>query len=289
MWQFVKDYWIFWLLLAACLGSGSVAALLFQFANLKVYEFIIAAFLQAAAVFLALALAYFIFEQRSHRRQKNIDAAVTNAVQSLRGYAVWAVLRTVNSIYGKPSISGLGPSNTESTYEEARTLVQNTHTIVRGGDPDDPLDTERYFRNMLWIFQVLESLAERLESIRQLVGPALIEYEALSQSMQRLEGQIRNEGQVWKEFEQREPLRDKRFSAWESTEKSFPGKLKRPPAPEALPREALFNMQMLSRRVVYLVDVLDSSGYQGDQAYEERKNLGTGGFVRSDEWGAWRP
>ena len=287
MWQFVKDYWISWLLLAACLVSGSVAALLFQYANPKVYEFIIAAFLQTAGVFLALSLAYFFFEQRSHRRQKNIDEAVARLTQSLRGYAVWGVLRTIESIYDKPLTSGLGPSNIEKAYREARNLALKTHTIVSGSEPNDPLDTERYFGNMLWIFQGLESLAGRLESMRQLVGPALTEYESLSQSMQHLEARIREEGQVWKEFEQREPLRDKRFATWERTEKDFPGRMKRPPDAEALPREALFNLQVLSGLVVHLVDVLDVPGYEGDQEYEERRKFAPEILMRSNEWGAW--
>lgn len=286
--RLLREYWIFWLLLAACLTSGLVAALLFQYADVHVYEFIIAAFLQASGVFLALSLAFLFFEQRTHRRQKNVDMAIENTVLSLRGYAVQAVLTMVNEIYGEPEISGLGPSNTESTYKEARHLALKTHTIASGGDPDDPLDTERYFSHVYWKFQKLDSLADLMSSSRQLLGPALMEYEDLNQSMQRLEAQIKNQGQIWKGFEQREPSRAKRFDSWERTEREFPGRTKRPPFAEALPREASYNLQSLTRQIAFLVDLLDAPGYQGDQDYKDRLQFAPGTFMLSDEWGAWR-
>lgn len=265
-----------------------MAALLFQFADTDVYEFIIAGFLQASGVFLALSLAFFFFEQRTHRRQKNVDTAIENSARLLRGYAILGVIRAINSIYDIHLKYSLDPSTIENTYREARTRALITHTIESGGDPDDPLDNERNYHHLLWIFQELERLAEMLRSTRQILGPALMEYEDLNRTMQNLESRISEEGQNWKEFGQREPSREKRFSDWERTEKEFPGRSKKPPYANALPREALFNLQSLSRQVVHLVDLLEAPGFKGDREWRERQKLAPGAFIRSDQWGAWR-
>ncbi|MBQ10099.1 MAG: hypothetical protein CMJ45_00925 [Planctomyces sp.] len=265
-----KAYWIGCLLIVLCLSCGLIAALYFEQTN---HHFIVAVLLQLAAVFLALALAYLFFEQRTHRRQKNIDEAVRCSTQSLRDLATTAVIKTVESMYGSPSSAGIGPSNKEKIYLQARGLALNSHTIVSGGDPQDPLDVEHGFRNLLWVFQVLERLADRLEIMWQLVGPALMEYEALSQTMQNLGARIRDEGDIWKEFQKRQPARESAFANWENTEREIPGHAKRPPNPEVLPREAVFNLQQLSGLVVRLVDVLSHPEFKADPEYEKKRRF----------------
>ena len=68
-----KNYWPGWLLVLFSLACGSAAAIYFEYSN---HEFIIAAFLQDAGIFLALALAYFFFEQRSQARRQKIGGTV---------------------------------------------------------------------------------------------------------------------------------------------------------------------------------------------------------------------
>ena len=88
------NYWIGWLLIAVGLACGSAAAIYFEYSD---RPFIVAAFLQGAGVFLALALAYFFFEQRSHTRQQRIDETVRWSIELLRSIAISAVTTTTGT------------------------------------------------------------------------------------------------------------------------------------------------------------------------------------------------
>lgn len=286
--KFIKIHKVFWGLFSICVACGLVAALLFQFADNDVYEFIIAAFLQVSAVFLALAVAYYLFERNGIQRQNRIDQSVLVAARSLRGWAVMTVIRTANSVFGSPSTDGVGESNDEKTYLEARELVLQRLTVAMESHDGDPLPSGPHYRDFLWIMHGIERFADRCNFTVQLLAPVLTEYNVLFEHVDRIQRGINEESSVWEEFEKREPIRQIAFERWEAAENFKPGSRRRPLAPEALPRPALFNLVWLCKLAVHLVDVLDSPDFAGDKEYEDKRRLAPEARLLSSDWGQWK-
>jgi hypothetical protein len=283
--NFVKDYWIGCILIFLCLACWIVAALFFQRSD---HAFIIASFLQAAGVFLALVLAYFFFEQRSQNRQKKIDKAIRRSTGELRGFASSVVIAITGNIYGKPlSHENYGPSNKEVSYQEARkiTLERPSEDV---GDMFNEFPSSRHFGELQWIFWRLEELATKCDQTIRLLGQGLIEYDGLLRSMVSFEGYVTHEQRVWEEFLVLKPVREQEFVSWEKIEKGFPGRFPEPLMAEALPSEAISNLLALSRVAVRLIDVLDSQNFEADQLYEAQKSFAPEILLRSSRWGAWK-
>ena len=58
---------------------------------------------------------------------------------------------------------------------------------------------------------------------------------------------------------------------------------------EALPPEAITNLETIAGLAIRLVDVLNSPNFQADQAYEEKGRFAPEVFWRTDRWGGWSP
>ena len=195
--QAFKDFWIGYLLVALCLTWGSVAALYFEYSD---HAFITALLLQAAGVFLALALAYIFFEQRTQKRQRKIDNAIRRSAEERREFASSAVITTTGDIFGKPiSHKNYGPSNREATYQEARQITLEPHS-KNGSDRFNQFPSHRRISELQWVFRGFKELATRCEQTIRLFGPALVQYDGLLRSMVRFEGYVKNEELIGRTF-----------------------------------------------------------------------------------------
>lgn len=241
--------------------------------------FHISVLVQAAGVTLALLIAFLFFEHRTQLRQKRIDDSVRESTSELRNFATSVVITTAGKFFEKPlDHASYGPSNAQSVYREARSLVL---------DEEPPSTEEAGFWDYLWIFRKFEQLADRCSQTIRLFILALVEYNTLVRHIGNFEVRVREEGQIWAEFQRLQPDRDHAYHSWEETERKVPGRFPKPPFPDALPPEALKNLLSLSRLAVHLVDVLDSPEYTGDPEYENRRRFAPELTWRSRRWGDW--
>lgn len=259
--QLLRHYAIFWLLLIGGLTSGSIAALLFQFADHNEFEFIVAACLQGAGVLLALAWAYLFFEQRAQTRQRRIKETVESSVAILRGIATSAVITTTGEIWHKPDgHDSYGPNTGERVYQEARRLV-----LERSHDLADYRSDVHSFGSLEWVFHISERVGLNCRQMIQTIEQGLIEYGALLREMVDFESRVVIEKQVWDEFRVRLESRQ------------IP-----------MPAEAIFNMLAIAELTVRLIDVLDSKNYSGNPEYEAIRKFNPVNVWRGDNWGSWR-
>ena len=259
--KILSDYWISWLLGAIALISFTTAALIFQFNARE--EFVIAAFLQAAAVFLALAIAYTLFERRSHQRQSRIDAVLVESANNLRDRARAAVINATGEIWAKPEgHDSYGPDNKTKVYEEAKQLVlERSHQV-------SDYRTNVHRADLYWIFRRYEDLAYECSQIIRTLSPALVEYGKLRRSMLNYEEMVNLEQRVWDELY----------------------RIPTGPDPDAkgVPADAEYNLLVLAEMAVHLIDVIDSKNYVGDPDYDREKLFAPPTFHRSRNWGLWR-
>ena len=124
----LKTYLIGWLLLAGSLTCWSAAAIYFEYSN---HAFIVASFLQASGILLALACAYFFFERRSQVRQKRIEGNVERSIDHLENFAKYAVIDAVKQWKEHPYRHKLycGQSK-EVKYEDARKFVLDRSLLL---------------------------------------------------------------------------------------------------------------------------------------------------------------
>ena len=249
-----RNYWIGWLLVAVSLACGSAAAIYFEYSK---HQFIVAAFLQGAGIALALALAYFFFEQRSHARQQRIDETVRWSIELLRSIAISAVTTTTGSLWNRPDgHDTYGPSSGERVYQEARSLV-----LERSLELSEYFDDIHIFGSLDWVFRRFELLASHCYQTNRTIGVGLMEYGALIRAMVNLENGVASEKQVWEEFQ----------TNLESRQINLPG-------------EAGYNLLVLAELTVRLVDVLDSENLSGDQEYEVIRRFAPETLYRSNRW-----
>ena len=254
-----KEYWIGWLLLSGFLGCFIAAALYFELSD---HKFIIASFLQGAAVALALALAYFFFERRSHQRQKRIEDVMTESVKGLRERAASAVI-TASGVtqHQPPGHDSFGPNTEAKVYKQARQLV-----LDRSRQLFDYPNNLHHRGTLYWVVRRFEDLAFECSQMIRSLSPAIIEYGVLRRAILDFEGLVNTEAKVWDELYRRPP---------DQTDKS-------------LPAEAEYNLMVLAEVIVRLVDVFDSENYVGDPEHEEVKKYAPPTFHRSSNWGLWR-
>ena len=252
-------YWIGWLSFLVFLACGTTAALYFQFLGHE--KFIIAAFLQAAGVFLALALAYFFFETRGHTRQRRIDETVDSSLALMRTIATSAVITATGQWWDKPDgHDSYGPTTGPRVYTEARDLVLN-----RSHQLGDYPNNVHSFGSLEWVFRRFEYLASYCRQLIQTAQSGLVEYGALIRAMQNLENNVASEKQLWEEFQTYVDSRQ---------------------AP--MPSEAGYNLFSIAELTIRLIDVLDTKAYSGDPEYEARRKFAPETFYRSSDWGFWR-
>lgn len=254
----VWNYRLGWLLLTTSLGCGITAAVYFEKSD---HEFIIAAFRQAAAVFLALTLAYFFFESRAQTRQRRIDETVKSSVDLLRNLATSAVITATGQWWDKPEgHDSYGLTNGPKLYQEARDLV-----IFRSHQLEDYPNNRHSLGSLDWVFRRFEHVVLYSRQMIQTVQPGLVEYGALIRAMVDLEKNILSEKQVWEEFQLRVESRQ-----------------------VPMPSEAGYNLFSIAELTVRLIDVLDSKELKGDPEYEAGRKLVPETFWRSRDWGNWR-
>ena len=215
----------------------SAAAVLFEYTN---HTFLSSSLLQAAGVFLALAIAYFFFEHRSQARQKKIDVTVHWSIDRLRSLAKAGIIEVVQQWVQHPSRRNLyGSSNNRPTYEQARTFV-----LERPGFLTGYKNETNYFRTLNWVFKRFDELGSACDQSFRTIGPGLMEYGALIRAMSNLEHYVETEKRVWEEFRIR--MSD-RYSP--------------------LPGEANYNLLAIAELAIRLVDVIDSKDLKGDPEY----------------------
>ena len=244
-----------WCLLATSLICWSIAAALFEYTN---HEFIISSLLQAAGVFLALAIAYFFFEHRSQARQAKIDATIELTVDQLRKLAEHAVITVVKQWKEHPCRhSEYGTQYQEPTYDEAREFV-----LKRSRRLEEYPSYIDSFDSLYWVFAMFENLALYSSQSFRTVGANLVEHSVLIREMVNLENRVESEKQAWQGFLVR-------------TEDSN----------SPLPPEASYNLLAIAEAAVHLVDVLNSKDFSGDPEYEARRQFAPLVTRRSRQWG----
>ena len=248
--RLLSDYWIAWLLLVVSYGCGVTSAIYFEKSD---HKFIIAAFLQASAVFLALAVAYFIFESRSHQRQKRIDDGVGQSLKALGERAASAVITATGVVWSEPP--GHGSRELEDRpklYKEARELVLNRSRQIS----DYGYDGLHFFARHL-VLQYFEDIAWNCDRVISLLGHELTEYPALIRSIVDFQDMVTDERKIWQIFR--------------TSDKD-------------LPPEAEYNLMVLAELTIRLIDVLNSENYAGDPNDEGEEGFVSDLFYRTINW-----
>ncbi|MCH8987763.1 MAG: hypothetical protein IIA92_03050 [Chloroflexi bacterium] len=257
----IKRFWIYrigWLLLTAALCCLGASAYYFEETD---HEFIIAAFLQGAAVFLALSLAYFFFESRTHQRQRRLDEVVKRAIGDLRAQAEAAVIVATGVVWDQPSgHDNFGPNSKPGVFAESRKLIVERSHQIR--------DYETNILDRGGLFMAsrrFEDLAFECEKLLRIHGSEISQHGILVRSLLTLEENVATEQLVWDAYP-------------ESSKGTSIG----------LPSDAAFNIVTLAAVALRLIDVIESENYIGDPEYESIRHFRPETFHRSRDWGLWR-
>ena len=255
----LETYCIGWLLVLICIACGATAAVVFEYSN---HAFVYAALLQAAGVFLALAIAYLFFEHRTQVRQKKIETTVNWSIDRLGSLTKRAAIETVQQWMDHPARrSEYRTVRNALTYEKARRFILHRPGFLTGYRSET-----NYFRTLNWVLRSFEEVASFCEQTNRTIGPGLMEYGALIRAMGNLEYYVETERRVWDGFSRR---------------------ISDPNCP--LPDEANYNLLVLAELAVRLADVIDSKGFIGDPEYEARRRYTAEARWYSGNWGDWRP
>lgn len=228
------------------------------------HVFITAAFMQGAAVFLALSLAFFFFEFGAQRRQRRVDRVLDIAIQELRNEAVAAVVSATTAVWNEPESFGLIPEPEEfgASFEASKKLLLDRSYQLRDY-PDDVLERGTLF----WASRSFQDLAIECDQLIRTLGSSLAEYGVLLGAMRVLEDKVSSEKKVWDEY-----------LIISVNQKD-----------RAIPVEAGYNLAVLAADTLRLIDVLDSGDYGGELSPKTIGEADYDNFHRSRDWGFWSP
>ena len=204
-------------------------------------------------------------DQIADMGRSNPPRLVEWSIDRLRNTARNAIVNTAEQWQRHPRRShefGSHPKNL--SYDEARDWVLQTvreRYATLDGYPEG-MDSHR---SLYWVFRNFEELATYCARTIRTIGPALIEFGALSRAIDDIEECIRFEKSVWDEFQTRT------------------GDPRTP-----LPGEANYNLLSIAARTVSFIEVLDNEEHYRDPDHAALSPYGGPVFWRSEKWGHWR-
>ena len=258
--KLIVTYWVGLVLFLVAFSMFGTSAYYFEESG---QEFIIAAFMQGAAVFLALSLAFFFFELGTQRRQRGIDKVLGISLKDLRREAAAAVVSATTAVWNKPKSYGLIPEPEEysAVYEDSKKLVLDRSYQSRDY-PNDVLERGTFY----WASRAFQNLAFECDQIIRTLGPSLTGYGALLGAMRALEDKVISEKKVWDEY-----------LIISAKQKDF-----------RIPVDAGYDLIVLAASTLDPILVLDSDNYEGSANARSPDEIYYDQFHRSGEWGFWR-
>ncbi|MYC38730.1 MAG: hypothetical protein F4X66_17740 [Chloroflexi bacterium] len=183
--------------MALALLAFVYSALLFELTN---HEFLVAAFLQLAAVFLALAIAYFFFEHHNITRQSRIGQTFFVATSIVKGRVMMFCPVLVEHWLAAQGRDLESPSvvpklGFDGRFERARNYIAD-----RGLGLDFYASPEETYESLYWIFRLFVWIADSCKEVVGSHGFVLAENGALLLAIQAYIDEVEREEKVWEAF-----------------------------------------------------------------------------------------
>lgn len=220
-------------------------------------DLLVSAVLQVAGVFLALTLAYFFFELRSHQREERVKKTIHLFTDRLQLIATEAVVSCAEQFLMEPGdLTQVDRSKGNKRYENARELTI-TQRLERRAYENKPMTYES-LRNTIEKFQVL---AGNCRFCLDKIGPSLNEFGFLMRAMITLERYIEQEIKLWKDFAEKN----------EGT--------------TLVPGLAKGNLVALSQLAIELVDILERADFRDSPRRLNGRRYPPAGVGYAGNWG----
>ena len=254
----MPNLWHYWFgLLLLCVTSILFVFTVVASCWLGWSDFSAAVSLQVASVFLALTLAYFFFEHRSHEREERIKETIHIFTDRLRLMAVEAVVDSAETmLMDERELAELDRSKGNGRYRRAREL-----TITREMDQRKVEVRPITYDKLSPVFDKFQRLAGYCDLIFSRIGSGLHEFGFLLRQMISVQVFIRQEASLWVDFGQKKG------------------------ADAVLPSLAQSNLLMLTQVVIELVDILDRAKFRDSRRKLNRKKYPLVAFMYTNEWG----
>lgn len=224
-------------------------------------DLLVSAVLQVAGVFLALTLAYFFFELRSHQREEGVKKTIRLFTDRLKLMAEEAVVRSAEQMLMDPlEQARIDHSPGNKRYDRARELV-----LVRPMRLKDYEGKPMTYDSLRGVVDCFERLAGSCELALNRIGPSLVEFGFLMRVMINLEGFTKQEVPLLRGF----------------AAKSRGGAL--------LPALAQMNLLVLAQLAIELIDILNNSNFEDSPKKINGKNYPNAVPIYSGQWGGELP